>query len=477
MSSSLTQWVASTDSEPKKAEAPHRCGPAYLIRYLLCDLLTQLPNRATFINTLDAALERTRLPSHPGFALLCIGMDRFKIVNESLGYERGDELLVGASERIARTLGRHSTLARLGGDKFAVLVDDTDTQSATTAAYELAKQICEELQMPLLVGKYEVFMSAGIGIAPVESTYSSAEAIVRDAEIAMYRAKLLGKSHYVVFDAARDTRHEAALALEMELRHAIARKEFELYYQPIVAAATGRFAAYEALIRWRHPSKGILEPQAFLGLLNDTGMIVSAGRWVFEEVCRQAREWEKAAGRLICISLNLSAPEFGAPGLADAISETINATGVNPSSLTVEITEGALLGLADGGEDTLTALSGQGLRLLIDDFGTGYSSLSYLGRLPVRGLKIPRELVSRIHERAEDRAIVHAIAALSHALGLDIVAEGVENREQLAQLRAMECHHVQGFLISPPVDAVTAGEMLGSDGGSRWGFSNDSRYM
>jgi diguanylate cyclase (GGDEF)-like protein len=451
-------------------EPEHRCGPAYLIRYMLRDLLTQLPNRATFINNLDAALEKSRLHADCNFTLLCIGMDRFKIINESLGFERGDELLVGASERIARIMRGNETLARLGGDKFAVLIDNANSTAATETAVQLAREIQNELSAPLLVGRYEVFASASVGIAPVSASYANAEAIVRDAEIAMYRAKNLGKSHCVVFDSTIDSRHATELELEMDLRHAIKRNEFELYYQPIVSAATGKFAAYEALIRWRHPSRGLLQPGAFLRLLNDTGLIVSAGRWVFEQVCRQAREWERAAGRIISVSLNLSAPEFGAPGLVNAISQTMNETGVNPESLTVEITEGALVAYPDGGEDTLSALSGQGLRLLIDDFGTGYSSLSYLGRLPVRGLKIPRELVSRIDRHAEDRAIVHAIAALSQVLGLDVVAEGVENREQLAELRAMECHHVQGYLISPPVNAITAGEMLGTDGGALWGF-------
>jgi len=448
----------------------HKCGPASLLRYMIRDLLTQLPNRATFINNLDAALEKSQNHSHCNFTLLCIGMDRFKIVNESLGYERGDELLVAASERIARVMRGNQTLARLGGDKFAVLTESTNSTAATEAAIGLAREIQKELSGPLLVGRYEVFASASVGIAPVSPSYTSAEAIVRDAEIAMYRAKYLGKSHCVVFDPTVDSRQTTALELEMDLRHAIKRNEFELYYQPIVSAVTGKFAAYEALIRWRHPSRGLLAPGAFLGLLNDTGLIVSAGRWVFEQVCRQAKEWETAAGRIISVSLNLSAPEFGAPGLVKAISETIDETGVNPESITVEITEGALVAYPDGGEDTLSALSGQGLRLLIDDFGTGYSSLSYLGRLPVRGLKIPRELVSRIDQHAEDRAIVHAIAALSQVLGLDVVAEGVENREQLAQLRAMECHHVQGYLISPPVDVRTAGEMLGNEGEATWSF-------
>lgn len=440
------------------------------MRYMLRDFLTQLPNRATFINNLDAALERSKRLSDSGFAVLFIGMDRFKVVNETLGYERGDELLVGASERIARVLRRNESLARLGGDRFAILIDHLDTATATDAAIALANGIQQELSAPLLVGRHEVFASASIGIASVAPSYSSAEAILRDAEVAMYRAKFLGRAHYVIFDPALDSRQTDRLELEMGLRHAIKRHEFELFYQPIVSAVTGKFAAYEALIRWRHPSRGLLPPGVFLGLLQETGLIVSAGRWVFEEVCRQARRWEEAAGRIISVSLNLSAPEFGAPGLVKAIAQTIDETGVNPASITVEITEGALVAYPDGGEDTLSALSGQGLRLLIDDFGTGYSSLSYLGRLPVRGLKIPRELVSRIDSHAEDRAIVHAIAALSQVLGLDVVAEGVENREQLAQLRAMDCDHIQGYLISPPVDAITAGDMLGNEGTATWGF-------
>jgi diguanylate cyclase (GGDEF)-like protein len=454
------------------SSAAHKCSSASLMRYVLRDLLTQLPNRATFMNRLDAALEQAKRRSDAGFALLYIGMDRFKVVNESLGYARGDEFLVGASQRIARVIGRNHLLARLGGDRFAVLIDGMETAVAVDEGIKLAKTIQHELSGPLLIGRFELFASASIGIAPSSALYGCAEEVLRDAEVAMYRAKHLGKSHCVVFDSLLDSRHAATLELETDLRHAVKRNEFELYYQPIVSAVTGRFAAYEALIRWRHPSKGLLSPANFLSLLHETGLIVSAGRWVFEQACRQAKKWEQEAGHIVCISLNLSAPEFGAPGLVSAIADTIDQTGVNPASLTVEITEGALVAYPDGGEDTLSALSQQGLRLLIDDFGTGYSSLSYLGRLPVRGLKIPRELVSRIDDHAEDRAIVHAIAALSHVLGLDVVAEGVENREQLAQLRAMECHHVQGYLISPPVDVITAGKMLGAEAASTWSFAH-----
>jgi diguanylate cyclase (GGDEF)-like protein len=389
-------------------------------------------------------------------------MDRFKVINESLGRTSADELLLGAAARMGQIVGRNDTLARLGGDRFAILIDDMDADRALEVATARARAIQHAVSVPVLVGRHEVFASVSVGIVTGTSDYSCAEEVVRDAEVAMRRARQVGLSGWAVFDASMDRRHAAALELEMDLRRAIERSEFELVYQPIVSARTGRFAAYEALIRWRHPRRGLLEPGAFIGLLYDTGLIVSAGRWVFEETCRQSKSWQEEHGRIIPVSMNLSAPEFGAPGLVSAIGDALRRTGADPAGITIEITEGALMGHSDGGEDTLSALRDRGLRLLIDDFGTGYSSLSYLGRLPVRGLKIPRELVSRIDEHPEDRAIVRAIAALSSVLGLDVVAEGVENREQLAQLRKMECHHIQGYLISPPLQATDANRLLKS---------------
>jgi len=472
----LTRWIESASGvltgwklvrvskyeEEDVSQQSREAAPAYLMRYSLRDPLTQLPNRAAFIHRLDSALDQSRSDDSPAPALLCIDIDRFKVVNESLGQALGDEFLAGAAERMGQVIGRNDTLARLGGDNFAVLMEDVDSPNTLKSATSLAKLIMAELGRHVLVGRHDVNASASIGVAVVTTDYRGAEEVVRDAEIAMYRAKQLGGARVEIFDEDMLAQAKDSLALEMDLRHALERNEFELFYQPIVSAKTGEFAAFEALIRWRHPSRGLLAPGDFLGLLHETGLIVPTGRWVVAEVCRQASRWEIACGRVVPISFNLSAREFGEPGIVETIMDAISEAGVEASAITVEITEDALIENEGSGPETLALLSDNGLRLLIDDFGTGYSSLGYLGRLPARGLKIPRELVARIHKHPQDRAIVAAIAALAHSLSLEVVAEGVENLEQLVELRAIDCAYIQGYFISPPVDALTAGRMLES---------------
>jgi diguanylate cyclase (GGDEF)-like protein len=435
--------------------------PAYLMRYTLRDFLTQLPNRATFSDRLDAALERARAHEEFAFALLCIDMDRFQIVNESLGRAVGDELLVAAAERIDSILGRQGTLARVGGDRFAAIIENVVPESLDAVAAGISDSIQAAFTKPLVLARREVFASASIGIVVVKRQYESAEDVLRDADIALFTAKQNGKARAAIFRSDMHDRAVQNLDLEMDLRHAIERREFEMYYQPIVNAKTGEFSAYEALVRWRHPVRGILQPASFLPILMENRFIVQLGKWVIAEVCRQAGEWASRCGRIIPISLNLSAREFGEPGIAGDILKAIALSGVEARSIKLEITEDALVAYAGTGAETMSTLSDHGLHLLIDDFGTGYSSLGYLGRLPVQGLKVPRELVWAMEKNVQGHAIVASIVALAHTLGMEVIAEGVENLDQLGALSEMGCDYVQGFLISRPMNAAAAFGMLG----------------
>lgn len=433
---------------------------ANVLRYTLRDPLTQLPNRAALIHRLDDAIDLSIESGEARFALLCLDMDRFKIINESLGHALGDQFLSDAAERLSHLISLRDTLARLGGDKFAIILAGHSASELTARACELAKDIQAELARPVILGRREVYASASIGIAVGRHEYRKSEEPLRDAEIAMYRAKELGRGRYELFDSELDAQARERLDLEMDLRDALDRHEFELFYQPIVSTDTGKLSAFEALLRWRHPSRGLLTPADFLQLLHDTSLIIPVGRWVIAEACRQMGEWQTEFGYVTPISINLSAREFAQPGIVDAIAHAIAEAGIDPSAITVEITEDTLIGRAHNVTETIRALTAMGLNLLIDDFGTGYSSLSYLAELPAHGLKIPRELVWRIDQRTQDRAIVEAISALAHVLELGVVAEGVETVTQLGELRELGCEHLQGYLISRPVEAQKARHML-----------------
>lgn len=452
---SLEPWNESFGPTPSDENAP-----ANVIRYSLRDPLTQLPNRSALIHRLDDVIDLTIDSGEARFALLCIDMDRFKIMNESLGHALGDQFLSDAAQRLGRLIGLRDTLARLGGDKFAIILVGHSAGELIDRSRELAKDIQAELARPVILGRREVYASASIGIAVGRHEYRKSEEPLRDAEIAMYRAKELGRGRFELFDSELDVEARKRLELEMDLRHALDHHEFELVYQPIVSTGTGKIAAFEALLRWRHPSRGLLTPGDFLQLLHDTSLIIPVGRWVIAEVCRQMGEWQREVGRPIPVSFNLSAREFAEPGIVAAIEHAIEEAGVDPSAVTVEITEDALIGRAADVTQTIRSLTQIGIKLLIDDFGTGYSSLSYLAELPAHGLKIPRELVWRIDQRTQDRAIVEAIFALANVLELGVVAEGVENVTQLGELRELDCQHIQGYLISKPVNAATARKML-----------------
>jgi diguanylate cyclase (GGDEF)-like protein/PAS domain S-box-containing protein len=436
----------------------------------VADALTGLPNRLLFDDLLERAIKRrARRPGYL-FALLVLGLDRFKTVNHSLGLLTADRLLVAVAGRLQASLrstdavsraGHGFTLARLGGDEFTVLLDDI---ADVSDAMRVAGRLQSALEEPFEVDGQEVFTSASVGIAVSTTGYECPDQILRDAAIALHRAKAEGSGHCELFDSAMRDRAVSRLQLETDLRRAIEHRAFEVHYQPIVAIASGEIAGFEALMRWRHPDRGPVSPAEFIPIAEDTGMIFQMGRLTLTESCRQMAAWQRRFGgrapAFICV--NVSSRQFADAELAAQIEAILQDTGLSPAKLKLEITESAFLGDVTGAQVTLRRLQSMGVAWSLDDFGTGYSSLSYLQRLHVDTVKIDRSFVSRMGLERKGSEMVGAIVALAHNLGMDIVAEGVETLEQLAQLQALECEFAQGFYFSKAVDAAAAEALIAS---------------
>jgi diguanylate cyclase (GGDEF)-like protein/PAS domain S-box-containing protein len=427
------------------------------------DSLTNLANRALFTDLLGRSLGRAQRRADYRFAVLFIDLDRFKVVNDSLGHTVGDELLRAITRRIERCVRPGDTVARLGGDEFTILVDDIGDASDAT---RVADRIQRELTQPFNLSGHEVFTSASIGIALSASGYEEADDVLRDADIAMYRAKALGKARYEVFDTAMHARAMALLELETDLRRAIERNEFRLYYQPMVNLETGRIVGFEGLVRWQHPQRGLIGPAAFVPIAEETGLIIPIGRWVLKEACRQMREWQERypGTRDLTISVNLSGKQFAQARLVEDVDQALKESGLAPGRLRLEITESVVMENAASAMAMIDQLRGLNVKIDIDDFGTGYSSLSYLQRFEVDHLKIDRSFVSNIgSDRGENAEIVRTIVTLAHHLGMDAVAEGVETQDQLRMLRDLGCGSVQGFLFAEPVSQDEAEGLLKDD--------------
>jgi diguanylate cyclase (GGDEF)-like protein len=423
------------------------------------DALTGLPNRALFLNHLQLAAGRARRNDRHYFAVLFFDLDRFKNVNDSLGHLAGDQLLIAIARRLEQFSRPADTVARTGGDEYAILLDGLqDMEDAARFAERLQK----ELSLPFAVAGQEVYVTASVGIALGSIGYDTPEHLLRDADIAMYRAKEKGKACYEVFDAVMHARAVALLRLENDLRRAIERQEFRVFYQPIVALETRRVVGFEALVRWMHPERGFVAPDEFIPLAEETGLIADIDRWVLREACRQMVEWQKLspANRPLTLSANLSSKELTQDGIVEQIKTVLIETDFDPRCLRLEITESAVMENAEASANLLSELRDLGVRISIDDFGTGYSSLSYLHRFPVTTLKIDRSFIGRMSEDSENFEIVRTIMTLANNLGMDTVAEGVETERQLAQLRLLKCEYGQGYLFSRPIDADAAGQLL-----------------
>jgi len=417
------------------------------------DTLTDLPNRALFMKKLTRALERAKERPDRQFAVLFLDCDRFKVVNDSLGHFVGDALLVAVADRLRSCIPSSYTVARLGGDEFTILLESIQSRDETM---KIADLILNRLAAPFdLFDQYEVFINASIGIVFGGADYQKPEHILRDADTAMYRAKDLGKARHQIFDATMHAQAQKRLALEMDLRRAIENREFVLNYQPIVSLRSGKVAGFEALIRWRHPDRGLISPGDFIPVAEETGLIVPVGFWVWQEACRQLRIWKEKYGKNwhYTLSVNLSVKQFSQPDLLDCLQEELIQQGLDGTNLRLEITESAVMDNAYQAIAILNQLKALKVKLSIDDFGTGYSSLSYLQHLPVDTLKIDRSFVHKIGEKSDNFKIVAAIVTLAHNLGMGAIAEGIETPQQLAHLRSLGCEFGQGFLFSKPLDA------------------------
>jgi diguanylate cyclase (GGDEF)-like protein/PAS domain S-box-containing protein len=446
------------------------------------DSLTGLPNRILFLDRLGRVLERAKRHPDCQWAVLFLDLDRFKVINDSLGHTVGDQLLVGIARRlegclrsadtVARCHGDH-TIARLGGDEFTILLDDIkDIANAT----QVAERILRELGYPFILNGHEVFASASIGIVPGTADYDRPEDLLRDADTAMYSAKAQGKARYQVFNATMRDQAIARLELETDLRRAVEQQGFHLNYQPIYKLDTGQIIGFEALLRWQHPQRGLISPVEFIPVAEEMGVIVPLGWWILREACRQISDWQEQfrTDPPLMIGVNFSGRQFLQQDVVPQIEAILRAAGLSPSSLKLEITESVIMSDPEAATAMLVHLRALGVQVGIDDFGTGYSSLSYLHRFPIDTLKIDRSFVSKMEATGESAEMVQAIVALAHNLGMDVIAEGVETAEQLAHLKALKCEYGQGYHFSKPLDARTAEALLAaqpvpeSDRASLW---------
>jgi len=425
-----------------------------MVHQALHDALTGLPNRALFLDRLEHALARA-IRGGSEVAVLFLDLDRFKTVNDSLGHAAGDELLCAVSRRIVGCMRAADTAARLGGDEFAVLLEDLDS---THEAVRVAERIIAALEEPIGVADREVFVGASIGIAT--GAYGAAD-LLRHADVAMYRAKALGKGRYAMFEAGMQAEVMDRLDLEADLQRAVDRGELAVFYQPIIALGTGELAGHEALVRWRHPTRGLLAPGAFIPLAEETGLVAPIGRFVLREACRQAARWAAFVPGLT-MNVNLSGRELEDPRLLDDVTAVLRATGLPAERLVLEITETVLMQDTEATIERLRALRALGVRLAVDDFGTGYSSLRYLNRFPLDVLKMAKPFVDGLGSPDGDPALARAIIELGSDLGLHIVAEGIERSPQLAHLQRLGCPYGQGFWFARPMPAAEATAALGA---------------
>jgi len=441
------------------------------------DSLTALPNRALFMDRLQRAVSRAKRHREYVFALLFIDIDRFKIVNDSLGHQAGDTLIIEVARRLLDCLRRDEvtiqaskvngrprpagddTLARLGGDEFTILLDDI---RAPSDGVRVAERIQQALAAPFRLNEQEVFVTASIGITDSSISYNSAGDALRDADTAMYRAKAQGKARCEVFDHGMHEMAVNRLKLESDLRRALEREEFRVYYQPVISLKDGRIAGFEALVRWQRPDVGLVLPGEFISVAEETGMILFIGNWVLRKACQQVHQWhiERPQARLLTISVNISARQFMQDDLVAQVRKVLLETKIEPSALKLEITETVTMGDAARTIKIVTELKKLGVRLSIDDFGTGYSSLSYLRRFPMDTLKIDRSFIHNLDVNSENREIVKTIMALARNLGMDVVAEGTETLGEINHLKELECEFGQGFFFSTPVDSNAALTLL-----------------
>ena len=434
------------------------------------DPLTELPNRAWLMRQLQLLIDQVQQGTINQFAVLFLDCDRFKVVNDSLGHMIGDQLLVQVAQRITDCLPHNAKASRFGGDEFIITIENI---AHLNEARNLAEKLQDALVAPLYIDPHEMFISASIGIVIANHEAKNPEDLVRNADIAMYRAKTLGKARYYVFNQNLFNNAQKRLQLETDLRRAIERQEFFLEYQPIVSLKNGRIEGFEALVRWNHPTQGLISPNDFIPVAEETGLIVPLGRWVLEKACRQFQSWateldntpiselEKESFPLK-ISVNLSVKQFSQSGLIASIDKIFKDTNFNGLNLNLEITESALMDDPKSAGLLLKELRDRHIQIAIDDFGTGYSSLSYLHRFSVDTLKIDRSFINRLDSNRDGLRIVEAMTSMAQSLGISVVAEGIECSEQAFQLQQLGCEYAQGYWFSKPLDPQSAIQLLSS---------------
>jgi diguanylate cyclase (GGDEF)-like protein len=433
-----------------------------LFRDAFFDKLTGLPNRSLLLERMERALEYSKRRENYLFAVLFIDFDGFKHINDSLGHTVGDHLLTAVARRLEMLLRSADTVARLGGDEFVILLDDIEDLSHAT---HIAERIQRAMSTPFNLEGQDVFISVSIGITVNTSTYSQTEELLRDADTAMYRAKTAGRNRYEIFDRHMHAAAMQRLELESDLHRSLDSQDFVLHFQPIIDMNTERLHSFEALVRWNRPIKGWTNPGEFIGLAEETGLIVRLDRWVLRAACEQMCAWMSEFGPQApsSMSVNLSSRQFGQPDLVQCVQQILHETGLPASKLKLEITESAIMGNLESVAVQLQGLCDLGIRLSIDDFGTGYSSLSYLHKLPLHTLKVDRSFAQEVSDGGQNLQIVRAIVMLAHSLKMDVVAEGIESAAQLALFRDLGCEYAQGFYFSRGLDTTRAHALLQSN--------------
>jgi diguanylate cyclase (GGDEF)-like protein len=445
------------NAELQREIAEQRRSQRQMTHDALHDAVTGLPNRTLFMNRLDHAIAMNAREHVYDFAVLFLDLDRFKLVNDSLGHIAGDDLLRAAADRLRSCVRPSDLVARIGGDEFTILIENIADASEATC---IAERISAELSRPFTVSGEEVFTSASIGIAVSATGYRSADAVLRDADTAMYRAKERGKGRYEIFDRRMHVQAVERMLMEMDLRRAVEREEFRIVYQPIISIRSGELTGFEALLRWDHPVRGTIAPNDFISIAEENGLIVPIGVWVLKRVCAQLRRWQTMASAPLTASINVSLRQTFDPTLIDELDRVLAAAHVEGASIRLEITESAMV--ERSAADFFERVRQLGIELCIDDFGTGYSSLAYLVNLPIDALKIDRSFVSTLDSSSEHCELVKTIIALAHNLGIEVIAEGVETPTQLRLLASLGCEYAQGFLFAEPLSEEAADRLVTS---------------
>lgn len=436
-----------------------KIGEEQLLHNALHDGLTGLANRSLFIERLKHAVELAKRHDDYTFAVIFLDLDRFKVINDSLGHMIGDQLLITIAHRLKGCLRASDTCARMGGDEFAILLEYVQNDVEAIRVVDRMQQV---LKTPFNLNGQEVFANASIGIILSTMGYEQPEDLIRDADTAMYRAKALGRGRYEIFTQEMHEHAVSLLQLETDLRRAVEREEFVVFYQPVMELRTGKISGFEALVRWQHPERGLVSPAEFIPVAEETGLILPIGRWVLHEACRQMKEWQQQYQFYppLTISVNISRRQFSQPDLTQQIEKVLQETGLQPHCLKLEITESAIMEDANLATSLMQQIKTLGVQLVMDDFGTGYSSLSHLHLFPIDTLKIDPSFVHKADTDLEKVEIIRTVISLAWNLGIDVVAEGIETKRQMSQLKLLKCDLAQGYLFSRPLTSEAAASFL-----------------